>query len=41
MQPRDNNAMNAEPPTARLQMGDQPRRPGYRRRYATKPLRPF
>jgi len=29
-----NKAMNAEPPTARFQMEDQPWRPGYRRRYS-------
>ena len=29
----DNNAMHAEPPTARFQVEDQPRRPGDRRRY--------
>ncbi len=28
--------MNAEPPVARLQMEDQPRRPGYRRRSAAR-----
>jgi len=32
-QPRDNKAMNAEWPTTRFEMEDQPRPPGYRKRY--------
>lgn len=33
--------MNAEWPTTRLQMEDQPRRPGYRNRYAASRQREF
>ena len=32
-----NNAMHAEPPTARFQMGDHSRRPGDRKRWAVRP----
>jgi len=35
-QPRDNKAMNAEWPTTRFEMEDQPRPPGYRKRYVAQ-----